>query len=477
MVVFQGAPTFFVPSFLHRQVLPTYQQLVRSTMRLYKQKDIPKSHRNALDCPPGPPSASPDSPTPHRLKRAAEAVSRQISGHKAMVAQFKDMKLPRPPMFSTKPATATPADRSHSSFLPPKQSKSTKGFGKPQTAPERSPTLNTPTSAVSPKRRSVFSNISASSPSPTRPPGLGLEKATSPVNKLPAAHTSPKSLQSVPSPIRSLRQRAGAEPATSPSKRTSTVSNLASVSAVSTPDEPILFVSCFHSLEEDPEVEEDPLETVEQIFGVGLGHAYGNEVKRDEIPPPKTVQETTPASTLEPMSAVVEWWEPEPSANLATELDAAVAVKSNDRTDGFEAVSLDQNQIASTHMGSPSQSLSCQPTSALGFDMGLPKTIPRHLPSPSDYEFVASLGQGAFGSVALYVHKRSQRQCTIKIIRVSGAIPEEQIIVRAVLAEQRIMREASNYPFLLGLLASFRDVHGFYLVSVSPSFPVLGDVS
>jgi Protein kinase domain len=474
MVVFQGAPTFFVPSFLHRQVLPAYQQLVRSTMRLYKQKDIPKSHRSALDCPPGPPSASPDSPTPHRLKRAAEAVSRQISGHKAMVAQFKDMKLPRPPMFSTKPATATPTDRSHSHSLPPKQSKATKGFGKFQTASERSPTLNTPTSAVSPKRRSVLSNISTNSPSPTRPPGLGLEKATSSVNKPPAAHTSPKSLQSVTSPIRSLRQRAGAEPATSPSKRTSTVANLASVSAASTPDEPILFVSCFHSLEEDPEIEEDPLETVELIFGVGLGHAYGSEVRHDEIAPPKAVQETTPASTLEPMSAVVEWWEPEPSANLATEFDAAVTVKSKGRTDGFEAVSLDQNQIArlpSTHMGSPSLSLSCQPTSALRFDMGLPKTVPRHLPSPSDYEYVASLGQGAFGSVALYVHKRSQRQCAIKIIRVSGAIPEEQRIVRAVLAEQRIMREASDYPFLLGLLASFRDVHSFYLVSVSPLFP------
>ena len=481
MVVYQGPPTFFVPSFLHRQVLPAYQQLVRSTMRLYKQKDIPKSHRNALDCPPGPPSALPDSPTPHRLKRAAEAVSRQISGHKAMVAQFKDMKLPRPPMFSTKPAaaTATPTDRSHSHSLPPKQSKSTKGFGKPQAASERSPTLNTPTSAASSKRRSVFSNINANSSSPTRPPGLGLKKATSPVNNPPATHTSPKSLQSVPSPTRSSRQRAGAEPATSPSKHTSTVSNLASISAASTPDEPILFVSCFHSLEEDPEVEDDPLETVEQIFGVGLGHAYGNEVKRDEVPPPKAVQETTPASTLEPMSAVVEWWEPEPSANLATELDAAVTVESKDRTDGFEAVPLDQNQIArlpSTHAASSSQSLSCQPTSALRFDLGLPKTVPLHLPSPSDYEYVASLGQGAFGSVALYVHKRSQRQCAIKIIRVSGAIPEEHIIVRAVLAEQRIMREASNYPFLLGLLASFRDVRGFYLVSVSPLLPVRGDV-
>ena len=32
----------------------------------------------------------PGSTTPDRFKRAAEAVSKQISGHKAMVAQFKD---------------------------------------------------------------------------------------------------------------------------------------------------------------------------------------------------------------------------------------------------------------------------------------------------------------------------------------------------------------------------------------------------
>jgi hypothetical protein len=496
MVAFQGAPTFFVSSFLHRQVLSAYQQLVRSTMRLYKQKDIPKSHRGALDCPPGPPSASPDSPTPHRLKRAAEAVSKQISGHKAMVSQFKEMRFPRPLMFSTKPATATPTDHSHSHSLPPKQSKATKGFGKPQTVPERFPTPNSPTSVVSLKQRAVLSNVNTNSPSPTRPPGLGLEKATSPVNKPSAAHASPKTLQSVSSPIRSSRQRAAAESATSPSKRTSTAANLASVPVASTParvdvDEPILFVSCFHSLEEDTEIEEDLLETVEltsdfesqvaQIFGVGLGYVYANEVvKHDEIAPPKATPESTPAPTLEPMSAVVEWWEPEPSVSPAAEFDVAMAVKSKGRTDGFEAISLDQNEIArvppSTHVGRPSVSLACQPTPALRFDMGLPKTVPRQLPSSSDYEYVASLGQGAFGSVALYVHKQSRRQCAIKIIRVSGAIPEEQRIVRAVLAEQRIMREASGYPFLLGLLASFQDVHGFHLVSVSSLFPVLGDV-
>lgn len=454
-------------------------------MRLYKQKDIPKSHRTSLDSPLQPSSTSPGSPTPHRLKRAAEAVSKQISGHKAMVSQFKGMRLPRPQMFGTKPATATQIDHSHSHSshsLSPKQSKTTKGFGKPQTVPERFTTPETPTSVVSLKQRVVLSNVNTNSPSPTRPPGLGLD---SPVNKPLAAHAAPKRPQSVSSPIRSSRQRAGAKPATSPSRRTSTVANLASVSVASAPaqvdfDEPILFVSCFHSLEEDPEMdsEEDLLDTAEltsdlesqvaHIFGVGLGGASENEgVKHDEIAPPKATPETTPAPTLEPMSAVVEWWEPEPS------------VKSKGRTDGSETISLFENQIArlpSTHMVKPSLSLARPPTSVVRPDIGLFTTVPRQLPSSADYEYVTSLSQGAFGSVALYIHRQSRRQCAIKIIRVSDAIPEERKIVRAVLAEQRIMREASSSPFLLGLLASFHDVHGFYLVSVSSLFPVLRDV-
>lgn len=225
-------------------------------------------------------------------------------------------------------------------------------------------------------------------------------------------------------------------------------------------------------------MEEDLLDTVEltsdfesqvaHIFGVGLGCVPENEaIKHGEIAPPKATPETTSAPTLEPMSAVVEWWEPEPS------------VKSKGRTDGSETISLFENQIArvpSTHMVKPSLSLARAPASVARFDMGLPATIPRQLPSSADYEYVASLGQGAFGSVALYIHKQSRRQCAIKVIRVSDAIPEERKFVRAVLAEQRIMREASGYPFLLGLLASFHDVHGFYLVSVSSLFPVLRNV-
>ncbi|KAI0276610.1 kinase-like domain-containing protein [Russula aff. rugulosa BPL654] len=70
---------------------------------------------------------------------------------------------------------------------------------------------------------------------------------------------------------------------------------------------------------------------------------------------------------------------------------------------------------------------------------------------------------GPFCSISLCVHKQSRRQCAVKII--SNAVLEDQRIVGAVLAEQRIMREVSHYPFLLGLLASFRGVHGLYLIS------------
>jgi hypothetical protein len=410
-----------------------------------------------------------------------------------MVAQFKEMRLPRPQIFSTKPATTTQAD--HSRSLPPKQSKTTKGSGKPQTAPERSPITKTPTPAISLKQRAALSNLNTNSPSPTRPPGLGfkLEKATPPVHKPSAPRAAAKAPRSVPSPIRSSRQRAVAEPSTSPSTPTSTGTNLASVSVASAPaqidvDEPILFVSCFHSLEEDPESEEseeseeDLLQTVEmtsdfesqvaQIFGVGLGFVSENEVvKRGEIAPPKATPEAMLTPSLEPVSAVVEWWEPEPTVNPAIEFDVPLAVKSKDRTD--ENTPPEQNQIAcvpSTHMNRPSPLLA---TSAVGFDTLLPKTVPYQPLSSTDYEYVASLGQGAFGSIALCIHKQSRRQFAVKII--SNAILEEQRIVRAVLAEQRIMREASGHPFLLGLLASFHDVHGFYLVSVSSSFLMLSD--
>ena len=450
-------------------------------MRLYKQKDTPKFHRNTLDCPPGLPSASPGSTTPDRFKRAAEAVSKQISGHKAMVAQFKEMRLPRPTMFSTKSTASTKSDHSHS--LQPTQSKATKRSGKPQTTPRRSSNPKAPAPVASLKERPVLSNVDVNSPSLTRPPGLSSEKATPPVSNPSAPRTAPKMTQSVQFPIHFSLQKADAKHSTYPSnKRTSTGADLAGVSVASAPaqvdvDEPILFVSCFHSPgEEDPEMEDedDLLQTVEltsdlesqvaQIFGVGFGYVSGDEVvKRGEIAPPRVTPETMLAPTLEPMSAVVEWWEP--TVNPAIESDVAMAVKSKGETEAFETVPLDQNQIArvlSADIGRPSLSFACQPTSPV-------KMVPRQPPSSADFDFVASLCQGAFRSVALCIHKQSRRQCVVKII--SNAVLEDRRIVRAVLAEQRIMREASRYPFLLGLLASFRGVHGLYLVSVSLLFP------
>jgi hypothetical protein len=193
-------------------------------------------------------------------------------------------------------------------------------------------------------------------------------------------------------------------------------------------------------------------------------------VKHGEIAPPEVTPEAILAPTLEPMSAFVELWEP--TVNPAIESDVAMAVKSKGETDGFEAIPLDhQNEIAclpSTDIGQPPLSLACQPTSVVEF------AVPRQPPSSADFEFVASLCSGAFCSIALCIHKQSRRQCAVKII--SNVVLEDQKIVRAVLAELRIMREVSRYPFLLGLLASFRGVHGLYLVSVSLSFRVLCDI-
>ncbi|KAH9979827.1 kinase-like domain-containing protein [Russula compacta] len=420
-------------------------------MRLYKQKDIPKQHRTSLDSPPGPPSAPPGSLTQHRLKRAAEAVSRQISGHNAMVSQFKEMKLPRPPMFSTKPATAPETVSS----CPPQ---ATKGSGKPRTVPERPPISRAPTSAVSAKHRATLASANANSPSPTKPPGLGLEKATPPVKKASTPRAVQNRPQSVSSPIRSPRQRASAKPSISPTNPTSDLANISitSPSKQIDVDEPLLSASCFHSLEEDPELDEDLLPTVDltsgfefqvaQIFAMGLGSVSENQVVHHGlVTPPIIAPEATPASTLEPMSAVVEWWEP--AVNTTVESDVALELKFEGKVDGFETIPLD----------------ACQPTSVVTFDAGLPRAVPCQPPSIADYEHVATLGQGGFGAVSLAVHKPSQRQCVIKAI--SNAIVEEENVVRVVLEEQRIMREVSGYPFLSGLLASFVDRHGFYLVS------------
>jgi hypothetical protein len=334
-------------------------------------------------------------------------------------------------------------------------------------------------------------------PPSTRPTALPSKKTTPPVNKPFAPRAAPKIPQSVQSPIHSSLQEAGAKPSTSPfnNNHASTGADLASVSVVSAPtqldvDEPILFVSCFHSLEEeDPEMEDDLFQTMEttsdlesqvaQIFGAGLGDvSEGDVVKRGEIAPPKVTPEAMLAPTLEPMSAVVEWWEP--PVNSAIESDVAKAVKSKGETEGLEIIPLNQNEIActpSTDIGRTSLSLACQlsqPTFVDRFDVALPRTVPCQPPSSADFEFVASLCSGASRSVALCIHKQSRRHCVVKII--SNAVLDDQSVVRAVLAEQRIMREVSRYPFLLGLLASFRGVHGLYLVSVSSLLPALSDM-
>jgi hypothetical protein len=294
--------------------------------------------------------------------------------------------------------------------------------------------------------------------------------------------------QSDQSRVHSSLQKAGAKSSTYLSSNCASVgADPVSVSVASVPtqvdaDEPILFVSCFHSSEEeDPEMEEDELlQTVEatsdfdshiaQIFGVGLGYVSEDEVvKLGEIAPPKVTPEAVSVPTLEPMSAAVEWWEP--TVNLAMESDVARAVKSKGETDVFETIPLDQNQIAcvpSTDFGRSSPPLARQPgqpTPVVRFDVALPRVLPRQPPSSADFEFVTTLCQGASRSITLCVHKQSRRHCVVKII--SNAVLEDERIVRAVLAEQRIMREVSRYPFLLGLLASFRGVHGLYLVSVS----------
>jgi hypothetical protein len=393
-------------------------------MRLYKPKDLPKQ-RNLADTPPAPPpSSSPVAPAPYRLKRAAEAVSKQLSGHKAMVAQFKELKLPRPPMFTSKVAASPQTDR-------PVPTKRIKGSGKPQIVPKA------PTSSLKPKQPTTPSGINSKSRSPTKPPGLG-----SAAKKSSFLLSAQRKSNSVESPIHSPPQTADASP-------TSPVNNLASTASIPATcdsddvdigdsDGPILFVSCFHSLEEDPELDDDdsfePMVSssarfdtqVAQIFGTGLGPAADDEIlRRGEMTPPTVVPELTFAPTFEPMSAVVEWWEP--ADNTAAQCE------SKERSDESEIIT--------------------------------PRDLPRQLPSLADYEYVASLGKNALHTLSLGIHKQSLRECLIKTV--SNAVAEEERIVRAILEEQRIMREASNYPFVLGLMASFHDPNGFHLVSVS----------
>jgi hypothetical protein len=233
---------------------------------------------------------------------------------------------------------------------------------------------------------------------------------------------------------------------------TSAVDNLASTASipatsdsddVDIDDGPILFVSCFHSPEEDPELDDDdsfePMVSssagfdtqVAQIFGTGLGPAGDDEIlRRGEVAPPTVVPELTFAPTFEPMSAVVEWWEP--ADNTAAQCESKES----------EIITPQQEQAICSS-----------------------SDLPRQLPSLTDFEYVASLGKNALHTLSLGIHKQSLRECLIKTV--SNAVAEEERIVRSILEEQRIMRKASDYPFLLGLVASFHDANGYHLVSVS----------
>jgi hypothetical protein len=223
-------------------------------------------------------------------------------------------------------------------------------------------------------------------------------------------------------------------------------------------DEPLLPASCFRTLEDDPESEDDLFEGVElsssdgieiqvtKIFAVGLGPASETDVvRRREMPPPKVTPEASVTCLPEPMSVAVEWWKP-----------AATTAAGSGAARGSGPSTPDQKQVQ----------VVCAPQNVLSQSLSL---------SSADYEYVASLGGDAFVTLSLGRHKQSRRKCVIKVV--SNAVVEEESVVRAVVEEQRIMCEASRHPFLLGLMASFRGAEGFYLVSVSYFFFLLRDVS
>jgi hypothetical protein len=110
------------------------------------------------------------------------------------------------------------------------------------------------------------------------------------------------------------------------------------------------------------------------------------------------------------MSAIVGWWEPANIAAVAREV--RTDSESKGRSDGSGATTPDQNQDP------------CTPK---------PKNVPTQPISSTDYEFVASMGQDAFFTLSLGIHKPSQRKCLIKVI--SNTIVEEGSVVRAVLEE------------------------------------------
>ena len=331
----------------------------------------------------------------------------------------------------------------------------------------RYPIPKAPSSSVRPTQRTVLSALDSNAHlgSPAKPPGLGFGKSTTRTTKVPtplSATTRSKSVLSqvlIHSPLQNTVTPSTASPTTPPSTRTNFADIiLSSVSSECNIDAPLLPKSCFRTLEDDPESEDDLFEGAElsssdgidvlvaKIFAVGLGPASETDVvRRGEMPPPKATPEASVACIPEPMSAAVEWWQP-PATRAATR-GGEVARSSGPTTP-------DQKQVVCVPPDVPAQFLSL---------------------SPADYEYVASLGGDAFVTLSLGRHKQSRRKCVIKVV--SNAIVEEESVVHAVLEEQRIMHEASRYPFLSGLVASFRSAEGFYLVSVSYFFLVLRDVA
>ena len=496
----QAVSPYLVPLFLHRPVPPTYKQLVRSTMRLYKQqKDILKQQRNSPDSAPRATSASPDGKFPQRLKRAAEAVSRQIAGHKAMISQFNDSKPPRQPVIDNPP--------------PLKRSNAVKGSVKPPAVSRKADVPKVLASVTGSKKHVAPSSTSPKSRSPLAPPGLGTKKAAprhaKKVITSLASPIKPQSLSSQTQPLSSQTrfsvQKAATKPSASPAERSVTPANLTAVPLASIPEkdedkELLLPVSCFRPLAEDSDLEEDWSDDeveltsdfntqITQIFNLGLESQSKDEVVRHgEIAPPLATPGVMLAQTLEPMTALVENW-PEPETNFAS------------RSNGFETIPLHLTDSVTPDIATitptsitPSPIISVPITSApttsgiitsirsttslissvspiVSSNLVIQKPLSCQPPSSTDYQFVSYIGNGAFGAVLLGIHKHNQRSCAIKIM--SKATVAERDIVHAVLAEQRVMRQASGHPYLLGLLTSFHDADNFYLVSVSVHPPCL----
>ncbi|KAI0259490.1 kinase-like domain-containing protein [Gloeopeniophorella convolvens] len=426
-------------------------------MRLYKPKTTPQQQRITPDSPP---STSPGK-SPHLLKRAAEAVSKQLAEHKAKLSLFKESS-PRAPVLSTKFLNVQ-----HTLRAPPSKpiSKTVKAAGKPPSIPAKALTSYlAPTSTANLVQRQGVSQ------SPAKPPGLGSTKAIS-VTELA---TPPRALLNKPRSPFSLNRfplrKADVKSVTSPTKSVSVTSTNSecdpaipiqeqvSDSVISTQEQAGDSV-CFKAQDDDSKLEDDDLglddddfafgaesgldigPQVAHAFSFGLGPVYVDEVvRRGVVPPPVATPEVTLDPIFESMSASVEWWEPE--TNPPVEPEATPEVESKVEAADFQTIPLDD--MTNTNDVTPL------------------KTLFRP-PSPTDFRYVSQLGQGSFGVVSLGIHKHNGRRCAIKVICKDAA--KEKKAIHTVIVEQRVMREVSGHPLLLGLLASFHDSRNFYLVS------------